>query len=134
MMPKPQHPYTARVEATRSLIIAGAPWRGVVLGSIDLNHQSHCGAIAIQYEAFDGVLPPKSATVQLCTTEALPKALLRVGHMLAQVTRSVQEGRWDWGGIPCVLSSPLPTSPRWGEVSETAFSKTLMAFLICDNV
>src|SRR5712691_3446101 len=30
--------------------------------------------------------------------------------------------------------SPLPTSPRWGEVSETAFSKTLMAFLICDNV
>ena len=30
--------------------------------------------------------------------------------------------------------SPLLASPRWGEGSETAFSKTLMAFLIGDNV
>ena len=28
----------------------------------------------------------------------------------------------------------LPTSPRWGEASETVWSPTLMAFLIDDNV
>ena len=30
--------------------------------------------------------------------------------------------------------APLPTSPRWGEASETVWSPTLMAFLIDDNV
>jgi hypothetical protein len=114
MMPQPQHPDPARLEAARACHSTGAPWRGVVLGSIDLNCQSHCGARAIPHAACDGVLPAKAATVQLLATEAWPKAVLRVGHMLAQVTRSVQEGRWDG--------------------SETACAKTLMALLMCDNV
>jgi hypothetical protein len=31
-------------------------------------------------------------------------------------------------------TSPCKTSPRWGEELETAFAKTLIAFLICDRV
>jgi len=72
MMPKPQHLYTTRDEAARACLIAGAPWRSAVLGSIDLNRPSHCGARAIQHEAFDGVLPAKAATVQLFATKVMP--------------------------------------------------------------
>ena len=68
MMPKPQHPYPARLEAVRACLIAGAPWRGAVVGSIELNRPLHCGARAIQHEACDGVLPAKAATVQLFAT------------------------------------------------------------------
>jgi hypothetical protein len=147
MIPKPQYPYTARLEAARALLIAGAPWRGVVLASVDLNRQSHCGAIEIQHKTCDGVLPAKAETVELFTTEALPQALLRVGHVLAQVTRGLQEGRGGTGvGFQACFSplsaclaplrgrSALRASPRWGEVSEIAFSKALMASLICNGV
>jgi len=68
MIPKPQHPYTPRLEVARALLIAGAPWRDVVVGSIELNRQFHCGTIEIQHEVFDGVLFAKSATVQLFAT------------------------------------------------------------------
>jgi hypothetical protein len=89
MIPKPQHAYTARLEAARALLIASAPWRGVVLGSIDLDRQSRCGAIEIQYEACDGVLLAKAESVQLFATEAVPQAVLRIGHVLAQVARGL---------------------------------------------
>jgi len=68
MIPKPQHPYTARLEVARALLIAGVPWRGVVLASVNLNRQSHCGAIEIQHEVCDGVLLAKAETVELFTT------------------------------------------------------------------
>src|SRR5919197_5674989 len=100
MIPKPQHPYTARLEVARALLIASALWRGVVLASVDLDRQFRCGAIEVQHEACDGVLLAKAETVELFATEALPQALLCVGHVLAQVTRGLQEGWWDWGGSP----------------------------------
>src|SRR5262249_8669157 len=97
-------------------------------------------------EACDGVLLAKAETVELFAAEALPQALLRVGHMLAQVACGLQEGRWDGGGCQ-VCFSPLPTclaplrgrsalraSPCWGEVSESAFSNILIALLLCDGV
>src|SRR4029450_10893624 len=133
MIPKPQHPYTTCVEVARAFLIASALWRGVVLGAIDLNRQSHCGAIEIQHEVCDGVLLAKAETIELFATQALPQALLCVGHVLAQVARGLQEGRRGWGGGAGGLFPP-PTSPRWGEVSETAFSMAFMAFLICDGV
>ena len=68
MIPKPQHPYTARLEVARALLIAGAPWRGVVLASVDLDRQFRCGAIEIQHEACDGVLLAKAETVELFAT------------------------------------------------------------------
>src|SRR5262245_23539406 len=133
MVPKPHHPYTARNEVTRALLIAGASWRGVVLASVDLDRQFHCGAIEIQHKVCDGVLLAKAEAVELFATEAVPQALLGVGHVLAQVARGLQKVWWDWGGRPGVLF-PLPTSPRWGEELESAFSKAFMAFLICDGV
>jgi hypothetical protein len=57
-----------RLEVARTLLIVGALWRGVVLTSIDLNRQSHCGAIEIQHEACDGVLLAKAETVELFAT------------------------------------------------------------------
>src|SRR5215471_17539179 len=102
MIPKPQHPYTARIEESRALLIAGALWRGVVLASVNLDRQFHCGAIEIQHEVCDRVLLAKAETVQLFATQAVPQTLLCVGHVLAQVARSLQEGRWDWGGSPGV--------------------------------
>jgi hypothetical protein len=67
MIPKPQHPYTTRLEVARALLIAGVPGRGVVLGVIDLNRQSHGRTIEIQHEVFNGVLPAKAEPVQLFT-------------------------------------------------------------------
>ena len=58
MMPPPQHPYPARIKAARACRIAGAPWRGVVVGSIDRHCQSHCGARAIQHGSFPPSQPP----------------------------------------------------------------------------
>ncbi len=133
MVPKPQHAYAVRGETVRALLVADTSWRGVVLGSVNLDRQLHCGTIEIQHETRHGVLLAKAETVELFATEAVPQALLRVGHMLAQVARGLQDGRWDRGRSPHMLF-PLPTSPRWGEVSETALSMTLIAFLIGDNV
>src|SRR5262245_56711913 len=113
MIPKPQHPYTARPEIARALLIASASWRGVVLASIDLNRQFHCGAIEIQHKVCDGVLLAKAETVELFATEAIPQALLGVGHVLAQVARGLQEGRWNWGGSPGGLF-PRPNLPPLG--------------------
>jgi hypothetical protein len=63
----------------------------------------------------------------------VPQALLRVGHMLAQIACGLHEGRWNRVGVHTCFS-PLPTSPRWGEVSETALCMILIAFLVDDNV
>jgi hypothetical protein len=68
VIPKPQHPYAARIEVARALLIAGALWRGVVLASVDLNRQFRCGAIEIQHKACDGVLLAKTETVELFAT------------------------------------------------------------------
>jgi len=38
------------------------------------------------------------------------------------------------GGNKKTYPRKLPTSPRWGEASETVWSPTLLAFLIDDNV
>jgi hypothetical protein len=100
-----------------------------MLGSIDLNRQSHCGAIKIQHEACDGGLPAKSATVQLFATQALPQALLRVGHVLAQVARGLQEDRWDWGGSPCVLYPPSQPPPAGGRRRRPRFLRRSWRFL-----
>ena len=121
MIPKPQHPYTVRLEVARALRIAGALWRGVVLASIELNRQSHCGAIEIQHEACDGVLLAKAKTVELFATEALPQALLCVGQVLAQVSCGLQEGRWDGGGSPGVLFPPPNLPPLGGGVRDRVF-------------
>ncbi len=117
MIPKPQHAYATCVEPARALLIAGTLWCGVVLGAIDLDRQSHCGAIEIQHKACDGVLLAKVETVELFATEALPQALLGVGHLLAQVTRGLQKGRWDWGGSPGVLFPPpnLSCATAWAQ-------------------
>jgi hypothetical protein len=47
----------------------------------------------------------------------VPQALLRVGHMLAQVACSLQEGRWDRGGSPDGLFSPpnLSCATAWAQ-------------------
>ena len=116
MVPKPQHAYAVRGETARALRVAGTPWRGVVLGSVNLDRQSHCGTIEIQHETCDGVLLAKAETVELFATEAVPQALLRVGHMLAQVTRGLQEGRWDRGGSPYVLFPPPNLPPLGGGI------------------
>src|SRR5262245_43703796 len=118
MIPKPQHPYTARLEVARALLIAGVTCRGVVLAAVDLDRQSHCGTIEIQHKACDGVLLAKAETVELFATEALPQALLRVGQVLAQVARGLQEGRWDWGGSPGVLFPPPNLPPLGGGIGE----------------
>jgi len=117
MIPKPQHPYTARLEVARALRITGALWRGSVLASVDLDRQFHCGAIEIQHEACDGVLLAKVETVELFATEALPQALLRVGHVLAQVARGLQKVWGDWGGSPGVLFPPpsLSCATAWAQ-------------------
>ena len=81
----------------------------------------HCGTREIQHETCDGVLLAKAETVELFATEAVPQALLRVGHVLAQVARGVQEGRWDWGGIPCVLFPPPSLPPLGGGVGGHVF-------------
>jgi hypothetical protein len=112
MIPKSQYPYTARLEVARALLIAGAPWRGVVLASVDFDRQFSCRAIEIQHEACDRVLLAKAETVELFATQAVPQALLGVGHVLAQVARGLQEGRWDGGGSPCLLFPP--PNPFWG--------------------
>ena len=82
---------------------------------------SFCGAIEIQHEACDGVLLAKAEAVELFTTEAVPQALLGVGHVLAQVARSLQERRWDWGGRPGVLFPPPSLPPLGGGVGGRAF-------------
>ena len=57
------------------------------------------------------MLLAKAETVELFATEAVPQALLRVGHMLAQVTRGLQEGWWERGGSPYVLFPPPNLPP-----------------------
>jgi hypothetical protein len=114
MVPKPQHTYAVRGKTARALLVAGMPWRGVVLGSVNLNRQFHSGTIKIQHETCEGVLLAKAETVELFTTEAVPQTLLRVGHMLAQVTRGLQEGRRDRGGSPYVRDLPPPSLPPLG--------------------
>src|SRR5262247_28950 len=121
MIPKPQHPYTVCLEVARALLIAGEPRRSVVLAAVDLDRQFHRGAIEIQYEASDGVLLAKAETVELFATEALPQALLRVGQVLAQVARGLQEGRWDWGRSPGVLFPPPSLPPLGGGVGDCVF-------------
>jgi hypothetical protein len=121
MIPKPQYPYTARLEVARALRIAGAPWRGVVLASVDLDRQFHCGAIEIQHETCNGVLLAKAETVELFAAQALPQALLCVGHVLAQVTRGLQEGRWDGAWRPGVLFPPPNLPPLGGGVGARVF-------------
>ena len=121
MIPKPQYPDTACDEVTRALLIAGVPWRGVVLASVDLNRQFRCGAIEIQHEVCDGVLLAKAETVQLFATQAVPQALLRVGHVLAQVARGLQEGQWDGGRSPGVLFPPPSLPPLGGGVGDCVF-------------
>ena len=121
MSPKPQYPYTMRDKVARTIRIAGALWCGIVLASVDLDRQLRCGAIEIKYEACDGVLLAKAETVELFATEAVPQALLRVGHMLTQVARGLQEGRRDRGGSPGVLCPPPNLPPLGGGVGDRGF-------------
>ncbi len=135
MIPKPQHPYTVRLEVARALRIAGALWRGVVLASIELNRQSHCGAIEIQHEACDRVLLAKAKTVELFATEALPQALLCVGQVLAQVSCGLQEGRWDGGWEPRGTFPPSQPPPAGGRCQKPRFLRVSWRFdEICDGV
>lgn len=118
MVPKPQHAYAVRGETARTLLVAGTPWRGVVLASVNLDRQFHCGAIEIQHETCDGVLLAKAETVELFATEAAPQALLHVGHMLAQVACGLQEGRWDRGRSPYMLFPPPDLPPLGGGIGD----------------
>ena len=77
MIPKPQHPYTTHVKVARATRIAGAPWRSVVLRAIDLNRQSHCGAIEIQHKVCDGVLFTKAETIELFATGGIATGIAR---------------------------------------------------------
>jgi hypothetical protein len=62
------------------------------------------------------VLLAKAETVELFATEAVPQALLRVGHMLAQVARGLQDGRWDRGRSPYMLFPPPNLPPLGGGI------------------
>jgi hypothetical protein len=117
MVPKPQHAYAARGETARALRVADTAWRGVVLGAINLDRQLHCGTIEIQHETCDGMLLAKAETVELFATEAVPQALLCVGHMLAQVARRLQEDWGDRGGSPDVRCPPpvLSCATAWAQ-------------------
>ena len=117
MVPKPQHAYAVRGETARTLVVAGTPWRDVVLGAVNLDRQFHCGTIEIQHETCDGMLLAKTETVELFSTEAVPQALLRVGHMLAQIACGLHEGRWNRGGSPYMFFPPpnLSCATAWAQ-------------------
>ena len=116
MVPKPQHAYAVRGETARTLVVAGTPWRDVVLGAVNLDRQFHCGTIEIQHETCDGMLLAKTETVELFSTEAVPQALLRVGHMLAQIACGLHEGRWNRGGSPYMFFPPPNLPPLGGGI------------------
>jgi hypothetical protein len=87
-VPKSDHPNAIAMQNGRALMVAKARAWLIVLATIELNRKLRFTAVEIKNKPVDRMLAAKPEPAKLLPSQATPKQLLGIRHVLPQRTSS----------------------------------------------